>query len=83
MEDLAPHDTAKRLAGHARDCQTVAVTSAVQPQVIESEIRFHFHETAPEFTLLEPVSAFDFTAVAEETTENLLAAIPGKKAVNA
>ena len=38
----------------------------------ESGFRSYFREFAPEFTLLEPVSTFEQSAVAEEMTERLL-----------
>jgi LacI family transcriptional regulator len=39
----------------------------------ESGFRSYFREYAPEFTLLEPLSTFETSAVAEELTEKLLA----------
>ena len=38
----------------------------------ESGFRSYFREYAPEFTLLEPLSTFETSAVAEEMTEKLL-----------
>lgn len=38
----------------------------------ESGFRSYFREYAPEFTLLEPLSTFETTAVAQEMTEKLL-----------
>ena len=38
----------------------------------ESGFRSYFREHAPEFTLLEPLSTFETTAVAQEMTEKLL-----------
>jgi LacI family transcriptional regulator len=38
----------------------------------ESGFRSYFREHAPEFTLLEPLSTFESTAVAEEMTEKLI-----------
>jgi len=42
----------------------------------ESGFRSYFREFAPEFTLLEPLSTFETSAVAEEMTEKLLAEHP-------
>jgi LacI family transcriptional regulator len=39
----------------------------------ESGFRSYFREHAPDFTLLEPLSTFESSAVAEEMTEKLLA----------
>ena len=38
----------------------------------ESGFRSYFREYAPEFTLLEPLSTFESSAVAQEMTEKLL-----------
>ena len=45
----------------------------------ESGFRSYFREYAPEFTLLEPLSTFETSAVAEEMTEKLLAEHPDLK----
>jgi len=42
----------------------------------ETGFRSYFREFAPEFTLLEPLSTFETSAVAEELTEKLLAEHP-------
>jgi LacI family transcriptional regulator len=42
----------------------------------ESGFRSYFREFAPEFTLLEPLSTFETSAVAEEITEKLVATHP-------
>jgi len=42
----------------------------------ESGFRSYFREFAPEFTLLEPLSTFETSAVAEEMTEKLLTEHP-------
>lgn len=45
----------------------------------ESGFRSYFREFAPDFTLLEPLSTFETSAVAEEMTERLLAEHPDLK----
>jgi LacI family transcriptional regulator len=45
----------------------------------ESGFRSYFREYAPQFTLLEPLSTFETSAVAEEMTEKLLADHPDLK----
>ncbi len=45
----------------------------------ESGFRSYFREHAPEFTLLEPLSTFETSAVAEEITEKLLSEHPDLK----
>lgn len=45
----------------------------------ESGFRSYFREYAPEFTLLEPLSTFETSAVAEEMTEKLLVENPDMK----
>lgn len=45
----------------------------------ESGFRSYFREFAPDFTLLEPLSTFETSAVAEEMTEKLLAEHPDLK----
>ena len=45
----------------------------------ESGFRSYFREFAPEFTLLEPLSTFETSAVAEEMTEKLLTGHPDLK----
>lgn len=45
----------------------------------ESGFRSYFREHAPEFTLLEPLSTFETSAVAEEMTEKLLTENPDIK----
>jgi LacI family transcriptional regulator len=45
----------------------------------ESGFRSYFREHAPEFTLLEPLSTFETSAVAEELTEKLLGENPDLK----
>ena len=45
----------------------------------ESGFRSYFREHAPEFTLLEPLSTFETSAVAEELTEKLLGEHPDLK----
>ncbi len=45
----------------------------------ESGFRSYFREFAPEFTLLEPMSTFETSAVAEEITEKLLQDHPDLK----
>ena len=45
----------------------------------EAGFRSYFREYAPEFTLLEPLSTFETSAVAEEMTEKLLAENPDMK----
>lgn len=45
----------------------------------EAGFRSYFREHAPEFTLLEPLSTFETSAVAEEMTEKLLAENPDMK----
>jgi LacI family transcriptional regulator len=42
----------------------------------ESGLRSYFREYAPEFTLLEPLSTFETSAIAEEMTEKLLSEHP-------
>jgi LacI family transcriptional regulator len=42
----------------------------------ESGFRSYFREYAPDFTLLEPLSTFETSAVAEEMTERLIAKYP-------
>jgi LacI family transcriptional regulator len=45
----------------------------------ESGLRSYFREHAPEFTLLEPLSTFETSAIAEEMTEKLLLEHPDVK----
>jgi LacI family transcriptional regulator len=45
----------------------------------ESGFRSYFREFAPEFTLLEPLSTFETSAIAEEMTEKLLQQHPDLK----
>lgn len=45
----------------------------------ESGFRSYFREFAPDFTLLEPLSTFETSAVAEEMTEKLLSENPDLK----
>ena len=45
----------------------------------ESGLRSYFREYAPEFVLLEPLSTFETSAVAEEMTEKLLTEHPDMK----
>lgn len=45
----------------------------------ESGLRSYFREYAPEFTLLEPLSTFETSAIAEEMTEKLIAEHPDLK----
>jgi LacI family transcriptional regulator len=45
----------------------------------ESGLRSYFREHAPDFTLLEPLSTFETSAVAEEMTEKLIAEHPDMK----
>ncbi len=45
----------------------------------ESGFRSYFREFAPEFTLLEPLSTFETSAVAEEMTEKLISEHPDLK----
>lgn len=45
----------------------------------EAGFRSYFREHAPEFTLLEPLSTFETSAVAEEMTEKLLSENPDMK----
>jgi LacI family transcriptional regulator len=42
----------------------------------ETGFRSYFRELAPEFTLLEPLSTFEASAIAQEMTEKLLAEHP-------
>lgn len=47
----------------------------------ESGFRSYFREYAPDFTLLEPLSTFESSAVAEEMTERLLSQNPDLRAL--
>lgn len=145
LEDLSPQNTAARALALGDECDSVCITSAVHPVVIqavetlqqrglpvfalitqlsaaglvhyigldnwkvgrtsawaieglckkpgkigilmgnpryrnqemnEAGFRSYFREHAPDFTLLEPLSTFESSAVAEEMTEKLLAQHP-------